>query len=225
MSERHGGKAGADGHRRKVIIVAVAAVILALVVLLGAWGISVSHANARAQAEREASASASASASSSRAAAKRKASAQASESAAAKAKESAAPAATSGGPSSAGQPDPLAQPNPGGECVQYQGAYTNSLGQTATLAPNCSVSAPDFAGHVTSVQLGAPGASGQVAGALEIELEPNHNHAMAYTLFPAGVGAGYPGEDVSHARLINHSGGPVSAMSYQDFIQSAYMLR
>ncbi|RBP99963.1 hypothetical protein [Bifidobacterium xylocopae] len=219
MVRGHEGESQEKPGRRKAVILVAAAVVLVLVVALGAWGVSSSRANARAEAGRQASAS--------KAAAKRRAGDQAKRSASAKPPASAfpRPGDQASAPSSAGQTDPgSSQPNPGGGCAAYQGTYTNAAGAKATVVPNCSVEADGASLHIYQVTPGATGASGRVDAALDLEMEPRNGHAIAYTIFPAGVGAGYPGEDVSHTRLIDHSGGPVSAMSYQDYRQAVYVL-
>lgn len=101
-------------------------------------------------------------------------------------------------------------------CAPYQGTYSSpNLGQ-ATIMADCSLRLSDHTEKVRKVISGAPGVSTQIPGALEIYMVNSH-HAVVYSLFPAGVGAGYPNEDTSHNRLINNSGGPISAMTYDEF--------
>lgn len=110
----------------------------------------------------------------------------------------------------------------GSACAQYQGQYHSLDMISVTLLADCSIRFPDHTEVARQVDNGAPGVSQQVPQALDI-LMVNPHHAVVYSLFPAGVGVGYPGEDVSHNRLANHSGGPFSAMTHDDFRQLEFV--
>ncbi|BDR54892.1 hypothetical protein KIMH_10030 [Bombiscardovia apis] len=217
--------------KRRIVLLCIVAVVVIAAGATSAWAVS-SH-NSQVQAQASASASESSRKASEKAQASQKAKTQASDSALKVNPASPTSSAQPSDPSSAGQTDPGApqpdpgapQPDPAGNCAAYQGTYVNAQGGKASLAVNCSIEADSFGSHIQSVQTGGPGASGQVAGALELIMEPHNGNAVAYTLFPQGVGAGYPGEDTSHNRLINHSGGPISVMSYQDFMNAVYILQ
>lgn len=112
--------------------------------------------------------------------------------------------------------------NQEGACAPYQGIYTSQdLGQ-ATLMADCSLRLPDHWEKARQVTSGASGVSAQIPGALQIYMVNSH-HAVVYSLFPTGVGAGYPNEDTSHNRLVNNSGGPISAMTYEEFCHSGFV--
>lgn len=131
------------------------------------------------------------------------------------------------------QPDPSVsvqsspdapQSDPASGCSQYQGAFKNADGRMAIISRNCSVNADGYAGHIDSFNRGITGVSGTVQGALKLGMEPKNGHPVVYVLLPKGVAAGYPGEDTSHARLVNVSTKPISDMSYQDYQKTVYIL-
>lgn len=128
-------------------------------------------------------------------------------------------------PSVSVQPRPDApQSDPASGCSQYQGAFKNADGRMAIISRNCSVNADGYAGHIDSFNRGITGVSGTVQGALKLGMEPKNGHPVVYVLLPKGVAAGYPGEDTSHARLVNVSTKPISDMSYQDYQKTVYIL-